>query len=1077
MKKVLPCLLVLSVLLALAFGSVSSTLGSEPVSSQKTDDPTTYREQKIYLPYDNLKEVLQKKEKGIFIPYSDFVKLWEEATRKPPEKLLPPPPIDAAVIHAAYQGTVHGEMAEFHAELRISALKERWGKLLLNFKDIALTSVFLDGKTPFLKAVPEGLELLLPEKGSYVLEIGFSASVQSIPGKRFIRFQLPSAPLTRIHMTIPGEDLDVKIAPMLSKRSAVINGNTELHAFLPPEGAVDISWLAKSIETKTEKSLLFANLFSELHIRESVNTFNTQIDFSIMQAKTDTFRIKIPESLGLVRVDGKDIRDWELGNDGILTVNLHEKIDGRYLLSVMTEAYRNLDDVVFDFPQFEVVDAKREEGIIAIRTDPSLRVQIDKRDRVTQIDPGEIGSKTTLDDLVSAFRYVRRPYLVRLAISKVEPRITVFQNILVSIGETMIDYNSQVHFTVRDAGVFEFKFLMPDGFRVAEVGTEGTVDSFSVARENGRDTLKVLVKHKVYGDYRLPVHLEADKEDKNLSFSLPKLVCLGVEKEDGIIAIALQKNLKLSTVDIKSLRPVSLEELQTPRIQNQERNNILAAGYRYATTDYSAILDIEKRKTKVMARVERNIDLQEAVIKITDLVRYQILYAPVSQLQLELPISVGRDAVITGDNIKEKRFIIDEKEQKGVWLIELHAPQLNQYTLSVSLERKLPELKIGEQRKVEVPAVRILEVFDESGYISVSKSPDLQIDASEDNLEPLDPKELPSTMDRGQSVLAFKYLAHPYALVLESTRHRFERVLDAIVNEAHFDIVISREGVVKTEGIFRLQNTNRQSLEIQMPRGTGEIYGVSISGRKASVSRGSSERSKVIMLGKNIEPGREITVRMIYETRPGKNFGMLGALRVESAEIMDIPTSKITWRLYLPDRYSYLYMKGSMDPQRRSLPTFKTVNPSLYSQKVRRRSRIVIDQENLPRQDDEDALYTHDVDLVREGRLYTLSKLDKGAFVDIYYLDKSALFKVSLFFVAVIALIFTYIPYRVKLNKIKLFTASGIVAFFIRASVPQGFKHFASLLLFGIGISAVVLLCLYLYRQVQSRRGNQKEEE
>ena len=208
----------------------------------------------------------------------------------------------------------------------------------------------------------------------------------------------------------------------------------------------------------------------------------------------------------------------------------------------------------------------------------------------------------------------------------------------------------------------------------------------------------------------------------------------------------------------------------------------------------------------------------------------------------------------------------------------------------------------------------------------MSKSPDLQVDAEVKNLEPIDSKDLPTAMDRNRSVLAFKYLTHPYALTLKSTKHEFEKVLDAIVNEAHFDIVISREGIAKTEGVLRIQNTNRQSLELLMPEGTESIYSVFISGKKASISKGGSDRNKIVMLGKNGNTGREFTLRIIYQSRVGKDFGMFGGLRVDSAEIMEVPTSKISWRLYLPSQYSYPYMDGSMDPLRGSFSFLKRIN-------------------------------------------------------------------------------------------------------------------------------------------------------
>ena len=63
---------------------------------------------------------------------------------------------------------------------------------------------------------------------------------------------------------------------------------------------------------------------------------------------------------------------------------------------------------------------------------------------------------------------------------------------------------------------------------------------------------------------------------------------------------------------------------------------------------------------------------------------------------------MGKEAVITGENIKEKRFVADEKNEKSIWLIELHAPRINRYTLSVSLEQKYHEVLSGEKRTIVV---------------------------------------------------------------------------------------------------------------------------------------------------------------------------------------------------------------------------------------------------------------------------------------------------------------------------------------------------------------------------------------
>lgn len=1042
--------------------------------SSLNDQSMTYSEQRVYIPYERLNEVLQSQEKGIFIPYSDFIKLWEEATKRPPEKVVPKPPLDGAIISAEYTGRVDHDIATFHGEINISALKEKWGKIELQFKDAAIKSASLNGKTPLLKSTPQGLELIVPRKGQYTLKIDFSTRVKSTPGKRFLDFHIPSAPLTRIQMTIPGKDLDVGIEPMLAMKSAVVNGNTQFSAFLSPEGKVHINWLAKSLDTKDERTLTFAKLFSELHIKESVYTFNTSVDFSIMQAKTDTFKIVIPPTLSLVRVDGKNISDWDLGEDGILTVKLHEKIDGVYRLFLITEKFRESHEGTLDIPQLGVVDAKREDGIIAIKADPSLRVKIEKRNRVTQIDPSELARQMNEDRLVAAFKYFRRPYLIRLGISKIKPKIFAHQNILVSFSETVIDYYANVKLDVKDAGVFELKFQIPESFRVAEVGKSNMVDSYGLSTENGHKVLRVSLKNKAYGKYLLPIHLEANKKDENLSLDLPKMKCLGVEQEHGAIAVSLRKNLKLSTQNVKSLRPISLQEIASIGIKERDPKNVLAAGYRYLTTDYSCTLTLEKRSTKIIAEVQRNIDLQETVLRVTDAVHYQILYAPVDHFKVELPASIGREANIAGENIKEKRFVVDDDEEKGFWLVELHAPRMNRYTLIVNVEKKLPEIKTRDMREIPIPPLRVLDVFHETGYISVSKSPNLQVDATEANLEPLDVKELPPTMNRNQSVLAFKYLTHPYELSLQSTKHEFEKVLDAIVNEAHFDIVVSREGIAKTAGVLRVQNTNRQSLELLMPEGTENIYSVFISGEKASISKGNSDKSKIIMLGKNIHPGREFTLRIIYQTRYGNDFGRFGKIPVESVEVMDVPMSKITWRLYLPEQFNYPYLNGSLDQTNHSHPLSGNVNTEFSSKRIQSQRRIIINEKAILPQSDEKTHYGLDMDIVREGRMYRLSKLNRNAFMSVWYIKKNAFLTGCVFLIALVTVIFIYYPIRVKTRGFPLIMFSTMGLFILWIALPQGFKTIALMMLFGIGIAILVHLGLLIQRRSRVSPGSDK---
>lgn len=1050
----------------------SSGFAQTQVVQEGRTNAVTLTEQKIYVPFEKLNDVLGKSEKGVFVPYSDFLKLWEVATRQPPEIKTPEPPVDAAIVHAHYSGTVQDDMARFHGELKISVLKEKWAKLFLGLDKIALTSVSLNGKPPLFEAVQGGLELVIPEKGEYLLQIDFMTQVESRPGRKNVAFKLPSAPLTKIDLTIPGTDLDVRIEPRLSQNSIVADGLTKFSAFLPPSGNVNVQWLVQA-EEKTVEPLVFADVFSEADIRESVYTIRTDIDFAIMQAKTDSFSVRIPESLDLVRVEGKNIKEWDLQNR-TLSVSLFEKIDGPYRLSIETEKFRNSDDKTFAFPAIRIPDAKREQGVIAVLAASSLRVKVKRSAHTSRIDFSEMPKEKAGKNYVAVYRYFRHPFDLVLGVATIEPRVFVQQKKRISFTDNRIDFTSDIFYNIKDAGVFRFSFRMPDKFRVSQVGEVNAVDTYSVTREEDVNILRIVLKNKAFGKYELPVrvHLEADlaefaKDSSGHSISMKdfEFTCLDVQKEDGFIAISLRNNLKLSTSDIKALRPVNLEELRRTGFKPLDSRSALVAGYRYAAVNYAGKLDIERRKTRVIAGVERTVSIAETSVKTSDLIRFTILYAPVRGFRIQVPASLGKEAQISGENIKEKRFIKETKDdevESGIWEIELHSPRSGRYNLRIDLDTPIQEIKTGAKKEIAIPVIKVLDIFNETGHVAISTSPSLEVAPLASDLEPIDARELPASMNRAGATLAFKYFSHPYSLALICTRHDYEKVLSAVVTQAHFDIVLSQEGVAKTEAVYRVRNTNRQSIEILMPDGTQNIYSVFISGRKASLSKGTSATSKILMLPKDIPPGKEFTVRMIYQSQVTSPFSFLGQFQEKCAEIKEIPTLKMNWRLYLPAAWSYLYMTGSMQPAVYQRGLFQNINTRIYSQNILYQGQIKTNNQKILRQNDEQTPAGLDVTLVREGKLYQFSKLDKNADLTVIYLKKNVLYPsgIILFLIALVGAAF--ICRKTRSNRLTFILGALGCTYLFTVFIPQGFKFFVWVVFWGIAACGAIFLINYV---------------
>lgn len=98
------------------------SIAQEPAPPAPTPPKVITRESTIYVPFEKLEEVFEGQEQGVFLPYREFLEMWNKLNV--PEKLKKTePPVEGILAGANYAGTVSGDVAEFHAKLSFEALK------------------------------------------------------------------------------------------------------------------------------------------------------------------------------------------------------------------------------------------------------------------------------------------------------------------------------------------------------------------------------------------------------------------------------------------------------------------------------------------------------------------------------------------------------------------------------------------------------------------------------------------------------------------------------------------------------------------------------------------------------------------------------------------------------------------------------------------------------------------------------------------------------------------------------------------------------------------------------------------
>ncbi|MFZ2957580.1 MAG: hypothetical protein WA705_11865 [Candidatus Ozemobacteraceae bacterium] len=118
---------------------------SEPVKSAEKALGEHFR----YIPFSDLKEILDGATKGLFLPRTEYESMKEAKDAflaRGPRSPIPVPPQEISWGQAEYRGSVHDRWGSFEAEYLIDIHADRWVEVALPGGDIAIDAIIVDGK-------------------------------------------------------------------------------------------------------------------------------------------------------------------------------------------------------------------------------------------------------------------------------------------------------------------------------------------------------------------------------------------------------------------------------------------------------------------------------------------------------------------------------------------------------------------------------------------------------------------------------------------------------------------------------------------------------------------------------------------------------------------------------------------------------------------------------------------------------------------------------------------------------------------------------------------------------------------
>ncbi len=941
------------ILLLVSFSLLGSLIAQQPAPTppapDETGKPQTVRERErtIFVPFDELEQVFKDGGKGVFLPYKEFLELWNELTLKRKADEVKPPQ-DGVVSKAEYTGHVDGETLVIDAKITVESFKAGWLTVPLA-KDGAVPGIAeADTGKAVLQAKPDGYDVILPDKGIYELKLKIYAPIKKLAGKQSVKLVLPRAAVSRFTATVPGAGFEFDVTPAAAFTSRASGADTELSFFFGSGTKFDVTW--SKPETATQLTpLVLASTGLTAEVRGGSLATNAKIDVRILRAPLSSFSFLIPAGQTVQGVTGTDVKDWKLdaaGDKQKLTITPNEPVKNLWSVNITLESALPKLPAEISVPEIIVEGATQDRGEISISAEQHLDVTPKSVEGLVQQTQSVVPGNGL--SAVGGYRFLKHPAKLSLSIAEAKPQVDVDSLSVLTIKRDSNRIEATFSYDIRRVGIFEARIVLPAGWNAWEaVGLQP--NQWALEKSGAVETLVVKFPKQTVGAARFSIVAYQQRANATENAVVPVFSPQGVVRYDAKIGVGVPFTLEVNTKTNGDLRLDDVNSIGST-LQLGGSNTYCAAinivagmkqnpnGGVVAPADTEltlafrhrgevktpATLAFKARDPQVNVEVLTLIEAKEQSLRHSWTLSFNVAYAATDKFILAVPKSVAGDIRFADPNVKEihKDFKADAKLIESLanaadyvlWEVVLRNERMGAFQLALSVEKPLAA---GKEAKLELLQVHVPGVFQENGQVAVVKDDSLEIrDSKAESLEDIDPKELRPALARPGVFLAYKYKSQPLKLTLDVAKNAYLEVPQAIVTQSLLTTAVSTDKAQTTEAVYWVKNNAKQFLTVQLPKGAKLLSDIFVNGstQQPMHREGSDELLIRLPTGGSVKRS-SFPVRFVYEIpspKAGEKLGWWGGFKIEPPVLSGILVLEAHHQLYLPEDYLYTKFNGPM---------------------------------------------------------------------------------------------------------------------------------------------------------------------
>jgi hypothetical protein len=869
------------------------------------EEDRSFREETIYIPYGKLPEVFEKEGRGVFIPYERFQKLWKAARQRLDHAAPDEVPVDSLIREITSEATIDERVVNVEAKLRIEIIATGWVSIPLRLNQSAVRRATIDGQPARLTYdARTGHRLLYQNREESAqtieLQLDYTRAYTKEPGQSRVQFHAPQAPINQWRIRVPEEGITVEVEPMIAatrqpvaEEDAAV-ASTEILAFVGAAPLVTISWNPKAEGASGLAAFATVQTEQRVTVAEGVLRTSTTLHYDISRSTMDRLVLEVPADEKVINVFDRNIKRWQVASaEGAqrIEVDLFEATQGKQSVVVELERFSDItqsEETVV--PVVRAVGVGRQQGIVVARLEGELRGESTTRVGLLQLDQEDLPAPLKKQSWDFAYRFGAVPYELSLRIQKIMPRVSVGELIDAHLAANQLTLWWQGLYDIQDAGVFQLRIDVPDGFELHAVRGQAIGDAQPVVVDSHHrtagdsPTVVVNLGQRAIGKVGLVVEMRRWLDDPNLltptgesstlDIPLPQAHAADVEFSQGNVVVSAPESLRVNPATTDGLRSLSFADAYQ-KIQQVSRPSQLrpVLAFSFSGSDTRLSITAERRLPQVIAQQVLHCEVTSGAVKYRAYFFFDVKYSGVKGLRIDVPDALTSEIRNTNSAIRQVELSPppdDVADGYTAWEFSGETELLGPVQVELHWEQAIDELTVGNSHTLELPSLMVKDVDRATGQIVISKSESIDIQPAglPSGVQPIDPQEeLLPQVKIPDATMAFEFVG-PWQLTLTAKRYELESSKHSSIDRGLIRVVDLERDRLSIQAIYRMRSA-RQRILIQLPEGAEfDARPLRINGQPVTPERNSATEIFAPLLDQNLDEDFVLELRFSLPGNP-----------------------------------------------------------------------------------------------------------------------------------------------------------------------------------------------------------------